>query len=68
MCREIRFAPETSEVPIIMLTAFSDDKTYHDAMLFGATDYITKPFEMRDVVSKVTSSISKLKQKKDAKK
>jgi len=68
LCREIRFAPETSEVPIIMLTAFSDDKTYHDAMLFGATDYITKPFEMRDVVSKVTSSISKLKQKKDAKK
>ena len=50
VCREIR---KESDVPIIMLTAKGelDDKV--SGLRQGADDYITKPFEMREVLARV---------------
>ncbi|HCJ67411.1 MAG TPA: hypothetical protein DHV62_08855 [Elusimicrobia bacterium] len=58
LCREIRQLKETSKIPIFMLTALSDLTTYHDAKLFGAVDYIVKPFDLdllREKIEKVFS-------------
>lgn len=64
LCRELRNAPATVDTPIIIITAFSDEQTHHDAMLFGATDFVTKPFDIRDVQRKINDSVAKLKAKR----
>lgn len=50
VCREIR---KTSQVPIIMLTAKGEtfDKVF--GLELGADDYVTKPFESKEVVARI---------------
>lgn len=64
LCKNIRVAPGMSDIPIIMLTAFSDEKTFHDAMLFGANDFLMKPFEIMEVQRKIEECIKKTSGKK----
>lgn len=52
ICKKIR---ETSTIPIIMLTAKTDEKSIIDGLTMGADDYITKPFSPRQLVARVTS-------------
>lgn len=68
LCRDIRFSSLTKDIPIIMITAYNDEKTYHDAMLFGAADFITKPFDIKEVQNKIEKCILKADAKKQAKK
>ncbi len=58
LCREIHRLKETSEIPIFMLTALSDLATYHDAKLFGAVDYIVKPFDLDLLRGKIKKVLS----------
>ena len=50
ICRKIR---ETSKVPIIMLTAKGELEDKVNGLELGADDYITKPFEMKEVLARV---------------
>ena len=50
VCRTIR---QTSKVPIIMLTAKSETEDKVNGLKQGADDYITKPFEMREVMARI---------------
>ena len=50
VCREIR---KESSVPIIMLTAKGELDDKISGLQQGADDYITKPFEMREVIARV---------------
>lgn len=50
VCRQIR---KFSRVPIIMLTARSEDDDRIMGLELGADDYITKPFNPREVVARV---------------
>ena len=50
VCREIR---ATSTVPIVMLTALDDEVDKVVGLELGADDYITKPFGMRELRSRV---------------
>ena len=54
MCRKIR---ETSKVPIIMLTAKSEDTDKITGLSFGADDYVTKPFNPLELMARVKSQI-----------
>lgn len=45
--------------PIIVVTAFSDDKSRAVALAAGATDYMTKPFRFSDLLAKVQAYLSK---------
>src|SRR5665213_3430507 len=44
VCRQIRRRPATRELPVIMLTARTEDQDAVRALNTGADDYITKPF------------------------
>ncbi|WMM23394.1 response regulator transcription factor [Tissierella sp. MB52-C2] len=44
---------EKNNIPIIMLTAKSDIEDKVLGLEFGAEDYITKPFDMREVVARI---------------
>jgi DNA-binding response OmpR family regulator len=61
LCRKIRFSPGMENLPIIMVTAFSDERTFHDAMLFGADDFLSKPFEIEEIKRKIENIIAKKK-------
>lgn len=50
VCRRIR---ETSNTPIIMLTARDEESDKLLGLELGADDYITKPFSPREVVARV---------------
>jgi CheY-like chemotaxis protein len=49
----IRKLPNYSDTPIIMLTVMSQKKYIDDAFAAGATDYATKPFEVRDLNARI---------------
>lgn len=55
LCRIFR---ETSDVPIIMLTAKSTLEDKINGLSLGADDYITKPFSLRELIMRI-KSISK---------
>lgn len=50
VCKRIR---STSEVPIIMLTAKTDEENRIEGLSIGADDYVLKPFSPRELVSRV---------------
>ena len=50
VCRKIR---ETSKAPIIMLTAKGELEDKVSGLEMGADDYITKPFEAKEVVARI---------------
>ncbi len=50
VCRRVR---EQSDVPIIMLTARSDDIDKIVGLELGADDYLTKPFNPRELVARI---------------
>ncbi len=47
---ELRDDPATSNIPLIFLTAHADTATRERGRQLGATDFITKPFDMNDLV------------------
>lgn len=50
VCRRIR---DVSPVPIIMLTALDDDRDKIEGLELGADDYLTKPFNPKELVARV---------------
>lgn len=56
VCRRIR---KVSNVPIIMLTARRDVTDRVVGLDFGADDYITKPFEMEELLARIRANLRK---------
>ncbi len=54
VCREIR---RESRVPIIMLSAKSDTVDVVVGLELGADDYVTKPFDMAELVARVRAAL-----------
>jgi len=50
VCRELRSAPETRDIRVVMLTARDDPESRAFASAVGATAYIVKPFGPLDLV------------------
>lgn len=53
VCRQIRRRPATRSLPIIMLTARTEDQDSIRALDLGADDYITKPFVMEALLARI---------------
>lgn len=59
VCRRLR---RDSQVPIIMLTARSEEVDRLIGLELGADDYITKPFSPREVVARVRAVLRRVEQ------
>jgi len=55
----LRAAPETAELPVIVVTSRSTAKHREQARLAGAQDYVTKPFDSADIVSRVRNLLAR---------
>ena len=62
VCQQIR---EFSNVPIIMLTAKSEDMDKILGLEYGADDYITKPFNILEVKARIKAIMRRMGSKED---
>jgi DNA-binding response OmpR family regulator len=53
VCRTLRRGPETRALPIIMLTARTEESDRVAGLELGADDYVTKPFSPSELVARV---------------
>jgi len=58
--RLVRSDPSLAEIPIIMLTARIDDTDKIIGLELGADDYVTKPFNPREVVARVRTVLRRV--------
>jgi two-component system phosphate regulon response regulator PhoB len=53
VCKILKSDPDTRQVPIMMLTAKTEEIDRIVGLEFGADDYVTKPFSPREVVLRI---------------
>lgn len=53
ICKRLRSNPKTSHLPIIILTAKSEETDKILGLELGADDYVTKPFSPKELVARV---------------
>ena len=58
ICRLLKFDNKYKNIPIIMITARSQDEDKIIGEETGADEYITKPFEFSDVLEKINKYLA----------
>src|SRR5438477_6388346 len=53
VCKILKCDPGTRHIPIMMLTAKAEEIDRIVGLEFGADDYVTKPFSLREVVVRI---------------
>jgi diguanylate cyclase (GGDEF)-like protein len=53
VCRLLKSDPETAPIPIIFVTARVDSDEVVRALTMGGSDYITKPFILKEVLARI---------------
>lgn len=56
-CRRIRSNPKTAGIPIIFITANTDTESKVKGFAMGGIDYITKPFEEKEMLARVKTHL-----------
>lgn len=56
-CRRLKANPATQEIPVIFLTAVSDNVDKVKGLNLGAVDYITKPLNHEEVLARVNTHV-----------
>jgi len=57
-CRQIKANPKTSEIPVIFLTAKTETVDVVKGFKVGAVDYVVKPFQAEELLTRVETQIS----------
>jgi len=65
VAKEVRADPQIGSTPIIMLTARVEDNDKIVGLEIGADDYITKPFNPREVVARVRALLRRTQMQLD---
>ncbi|MEG3863240.1 adenylate/guanylate cyclase domain-containing protein [Microcoleus sp. herbarium12] len=64
LCAQLKASPETSCIPVIFLSALDDVLDKVKAFDVGAVDYITKPFQGKEVLARVANQLTIQSQQK----
>ena len=62
VCRRLKSSPDTQMIPIIMLTARSDESDIVIGLEMGANDYITKPFSRKVLTARIRAQLRIIEQ------
>ncbi len=65
VCKKLRLAPQTAMLPIIMLTAKSEESDTVVGLELGADDYVTKPFSPRALVARIKALFRRIERTGD---
>lgn len=63
LCREVRQAG--SRIPIIFLTALSEEVNIVQGLEMGADDYVAKPFRLKELLSRIRANIRRYEMSED---
>ncbi|MEG4803408.1 adenylate/guanylate cyclase domain-containing protein [Microcoleus sp. ARI1-B5] len=64
VCAQLKASPKTSSIPVIFLSALDDVVDKVKAFDVGAVDYITKPFQDKEVLARVANQLTIQSQQK----
>lgn len=63
VCRRLKANEETSDIPVIFLSALSETEDIVKGFEAGGVDYVSKPFKSREVVARVNSQLTLAQQR-----
>ncbi len=63
VCKTLKSESRTASMPIIMLTAKSQESDKVVGLELGADDYITKPFSPRELIARIKALLRRVKEK-----
>lgn len=66
VCKRLKSQAETAAIPVIMLTAKSEESDVVVGLELGADDYMTKPFSPRELVARVRAIERRVEGKREA--
>lgn len=66
LCRRLRRAPDTKSLPIIMLTARSEEADRIRGLDTGADDYMSKPFSPDELIARIRAVLRRIRPAVDA--
>jgi putative two-component system response regulator len=58
VCTRIKSNPKTADIPVIFITAKTDEEAIEKAYEVGGIDYVTKPFRAKEVLSRVANHLA----------
>lgn len=64
VCKEIKARPETSGIPVIMVTALQDMESRVKGIAAGADDFLSRPVDKSELIARVKSML-RIKQLRD---
>jgi EAL domain-containing protein (putative c-di-GMP-specific phosphodiesterase class I)/CheY-like chemotaxis protein len=59
LTRRVRAAPETRDVPVILLTALHDGERAAAGLAAGADDYVKKPFSLSELRARISAVVAR---------
>ncbi|HNX82239.1 MAG TPA: response regulator transcription factor [Candidatus Omnitrophota bacterium] len=62
VCRQLKKDEKTAQIPIIMLTAKSQETDKVVGLELGADDYVTKPFSVKELIARIKAVLRRGKE------
>lgn len=57
VCKKIKENPKTKDIPVIFITANTNEESIEKAYEVGGVDYISKPFKAREILSRINNHL-----------
>ena len=57
VCQKLKENPQTTNIPIIFITAKTDEDSIEKAYEIGGADYVTKPFRPKELLARVKKEL-----------
>ena len=57
MLERLRKYPDSKDIPVMMITAFSEAQDIAKASAYGISDYVTKPFDFVELVERIAKTL-----------
>lgn len=58
VCRHLKSNEKTAHIPIILVSAFAEVREWVEGLKHGAADYVTKPFQIPELLTRVKTHLA----------
>ena len=58
LCKQLKSNPDTKEIPIIFLSALSQEHDKGKGFELGAVDFISKPFHLEEILARINHQLT----------